>query len=239
MQTLGISRHPEKGFWEPTQRLEHLGLDIDFQEGLFRVPPQKIVTLSVLARNIGSTAASGRRLVRARVLAGFIGYAQSVYLACPPARFYLRALHDALASRSSWEGSVRLPRQALRDLRWWEQLGRADVSRAIWRSPVDETLHCDASHLAWGGVLNGTVPAHGMWTGRACGRHINFLELLAVHRTLQAFLDRLRGKSVLLWEDNMTVVHVLTNRTTRSPELMHLLRKVWLLIDSAGIQLSV
>ena len=113
------------------------------------------------------------------------------------------------------------------------------MSRAIWRSPVDRTLHCDASHLAWGGVLDGTVPASGMWTGRARGRHINYLELLAVHHSLQAFGSQLRGQSVLLWEDNMTIVHVLTNRTTRSHELMHLLRRVHYLIDSLGVSLTV
>jgi len=239
MQSLGVTRHLTKGHWEVTQRLEHLGLDVDLGAGMFRVPPSKLARLMKQARSLGPTAARDARRVPARVLAGFIGYAQSVYLACPPARFYLRALHDVLNSRASWASSVRLSRQALRDLRWWAQIGSADVARAIWRSPTDETLHCDASHLAWGGVLNGTVPAHGIWTGRACGRHINFLELLAVHHTLQAFLDRLRGRSVLLWEDNTTVVHVLTNDTSRSPALMHLLRKVWFLLDTAGIQLTV
>ena len=34
-------------------------------------------------------------------------------------------------------------------------------------------------------------------------------------------------------------MQVLTNRTTRSPELMHLLRRVWRLLDSAGIDLTV
>ena len=37
----------------------------------------------------------------------------------------------------------------------------------------------------------------------------------------------------------MTVVHVLTNRTSRSPELMHELRRLWRLIDTLGIDLSV
>ena len=44
---------------------------------------------------------------------------------------------------------------------------------------------------------------------------------------------------MLLWVDNQTVVHVLTNRTTRSPELMQLLRRLWRLLDTAGIQLTV
>lgn len=236
---LGLTRHPEKGYWEPTQRLEHLGLDVDLEAGLFRVPPAKIDGLMRHARDIIAQGTRQARWLPVRSLASFVGYAQSVYLACPAARFYLRALHDVMATRRSWASDVKLTRQALRDLGWWRQLGSADVARAIWRAPEDSTLHCDASRLAWGGVLDGTVPAQGMWTGRERGRHINYLELLAVHHTLATFLDRLQGRSVLLWEDNMTVVHVLTNRTTRSPELMHLLRRVWYLLDSAGISLAV
>ena len=239
LENLGISRHPGKGVWEPAQRLEHLGLDVDTADGLFRVPPAKLQGLMAQARDLMALATREARLVSARRLASFVGYAQSVYLACPPARFYLRELHTVLASRSTWDSNVRLSRQALRDLRWWRQIATANVARAIWRPPTDRTLHCDASRLAWGGVLDGTVPAQGFWKGRDRGRHINYLELAAVHHTLARFLEELRGASVLLWEDNMTIVHVLTNRTTRSPELMHLLRRVWYLVDCAGIHLAV
>ena len=239
LDRLGLTRHPEKGFWEPTQRLEHLGLDVDTADGLFRVPPAKLSGLMQQAGALLAHSAARRRLVSVRTLAGFVGYAQSVELACPAARFYLRSLHDVMATRASWDGEVRLSKQARRDLRWWRHIGRADVSRAIWRSPTDRTLHTDASRLAWGGVLDGTVPAQGMWTGRDRGRHINYLELMAVYLSLQRFAGELQGASVLLWEDNQTIVQVLTNRTTRSHELMHLLRKVWRVIDGAGIQLSV
>ena len=239
LDALGISRHPEKAVWEPTQRLEHLGLDVDAREGLFRVPPHKLLALMKQARALLGQAARSSRWLPARALAGFIGYAQSVELACPMARFYLRALHDSLATRTSWNGDARLTRQALRDLSWWREIGTADVSRAIWRPATDRTLHCDASQLAWGGVLDGTVPAQGFWEGRTRGRHINWLELMAVYLSLQRWEGELQGASILLWEDNMTVVHVLTNRTTRSPHLMHLLRKVWRLIDSMGVHLTV
>lgn len=239
LDRLGVKRHPEKGFWEPTQRLEHLGLDVDTRVGLFRVPPAKLQSLMQMAAALRRTAAAERRLIPVRTLASFVGFAQSVELACPAARFYLRSLHNVMATRATWESRVRLDRQALRDLAWWQRIATADVSRAIWRPATDRTLHTDASRLAWGGVLDGTVPARGMWTGRDRSRHINYLELLAVYLSLQRFHGELQGASVLLYEDNMTVVHVLSNRTTRSPELMHLLRKVWRLIDGAGMTLSV
>lgn len=239
MDYLGIQRHPDKGEWEPTQHLEHLGLDIDLEHGLFRVPPRKLTELMRQARDVSGLATREARLVPARLLAGFIGYAQSVALACPQARFYLRSLHDALSSRTSWDGRVRLGKQALRDLAWWKHIDKAEVARAIWQQPEQATLHTDASKLAWGAVLNNTVPAQGFWRPRDRSNHITYLELLAVHRALQAFLTPLQGKSTLLWCDNQSVVHILTNRTTRSPEMMALLRRVWYLIDKAGIDLRV
>ena len=239
MSFLGITRHPDKGEWEPTQRLEHLGLDIDTEAGLFRVPPRKVVELMRQARDVLGRAKQEARLIPARELAGFIGYAQSVSLACPPARFFLRSLHDCLSTRTSWDGRVRLSKQALRDLAWWKRFDDADVSRAIWQEPAQSTLHTDASKLAWGGVLDQTVPAQGFWRPRDRSRHITYLELLAVHHTLQTFLSRLKGRSTLLWCDNSSVVHILENRTSRSPEMMALLRRVWWLLDSAGIDLRV
>ena len=92
LDALGISRHPEKAVWEPTQRLEHLGLDVDAREGLFRVPPHKLLALMKQARALLGQAARSSRWLLARALASFVGYAQSVELACPMARFYLRAL---------------------------------------------------------------------------------------------------------------------------------------------------
>jgi len=172
-------------------------------------------------------------------LASLAGRAQSVHLACPAARFYLRELHTVIASRSSWGALVRLTRQALRDLRWWAQLPSASVSRAIWRPPEDVVLHCDASRTGWGGVLDSTVPAHGFWSPRERGHHITYLELMAVQRSIEAFEPRLRGRSVLLWEDNQAVRHILSAGSSRSPELMRLLRRVWWQLDSAAIDLRV
>ena len=62
----------------------------------------KLLKLMRQARALMGQAARSKRWLPARALAGFIGYAQSVELACPMARFYLRALHDSLATRTSW-----------------------------------------------------------------------------------------------------------------------------------------
>ncbi|WP_371079275.1 hypothetical protein, partial [Salmonella enterica] len=40
-----------------------------------------------------------------------------------------------------------------------------------------------------------------------------------------------------LWEDNQAVVAILKSWTTRSPDMMRILRKLWLLLDSLNITL--
>ncbi|KAJ1641140.1 hypothetical protein T492DRAFT_583485, partial [Pavlovales sp. CCMP2436] len=90
LDSLGLIRHPDKRVWEPTQRLEHLGLEIDTSRSLFLIPPRKQHQLAGQARELLWAAASQRRLVSERLLSSFIGCAQSVHLACPATRFYLR-----------------------------------------------------------------------------------------------------------------------------------------------------
>eukprot|EP00873_Tetraselmis_striata_P029448 jgi/Tetstr1/449712/TSEL_036780.t1 len=47
----------------------------------------------------------------------------------------------------------------------------------------------------------------------------------------------LRGRQVLLHEDNMGLVHLLANLTSRSPMLMTELRKLWFILDSNDISI--
>eukprot|EP01050_Picozoa_sp_SAG11_P024635 SAG11_NODE_5310_length_1600_cov_1.300466_1_plen_132_part_00 len=129
-----------------------------------------------------------------------------MYLVCPPTRLYLRALHDCLKSKRSWASNVRLSRQALHDLAWWQDLGGRHNGRTIWRSPDQAELHSDASLFAWGGVLNRQCLAHGIWTEAERRHHITFLELLAVLRNVTAFLPRLKSRRCLLHDDGVASV---------------------------------
>ena len=240
LRLLGLSRHPSKGEWDPVQNLEHLGLEIDSKAGVFRVSAKRQTKIRRSAADLGVLAAKQRRRVPARRLAGFIGLAQSVYLAVPAARFFLRSLHNVLPhGKASWAGRVLLDRAALRDLQWWATFGSdpRHNGRGIWRLPDTAVLHCDALDTGWGGVLNQSEGARGFWRPAQLQEHITLKELRAVRLTVQTFLPKLRGRRVLLWEDNQAVQHILTNLTSRSPELMHELRKLWWLLDSNDITL--
>ena len=67
--------------------------------------------------------------------------------------------------------------------------------------------------------------------------HITFKELKAVRCAIQAFLPELKGKRLLLHEDNQSVIGVLTHLTSRSPTMMCELRKLFLLTDTYDIKI--
>eukprot|EP00854_Cymbomonas_tetramitiformis_P006303 gene6303-biopygen6343 len=115
---LGLFRNEKKGHWEPTQLVEHLGLEVDFEEGLFRVTEKILKKIHSKATAILCRATREQRWVQARELAGFNGLCQAVYLAVPTARLYLRELYFVLGKKSSWGSKVKLTRQAWGDLRW-------------------------------------------------------------------------------------------------------------------------
>ncbi|KAK3252441.1 hypothetical protein CYMTET_38263 [Cymbomonas tetramitiformis] len=237
---LGLSRNEKKGQWEPTQLVEHLGLEVDLKAGQFRVTPARLQKIHLQSKALLSEASRQRRWLPARKLAAFTGLCQSVYLAVPPARLYLRELHFVLSTRRGWGAKVKLTRQAWSDIEGWLRLPAQSRwnGRKIWRSPTRAKVHTDASLFAWGGVLNLKHAARGFWSDELRHLHITHLELEAVYKTVQSFLRELTGKVVRLYCDNQAVVAMLSHFTSRNPELMRRMRRLWILLDLNDIELQ-
>eukprot|EP00873_Tetraselmis_striata_P016992 jgi/Tetstr1/437256/TSEL_025986.t1 len=236
---LGMLRNPNKGVWEPTQVGPHLGLIIDLKRGEFRAPEEKLIALAKAARSLLGRAASNKRWLPARQLASFAGKAQFMYLAVTPARFFLRELHCVLATRQGWGGRVRMTNQLRRDLEWWTQVHAQHNGRSMYKPVETAYLHADSSSYGWGAVLNNNsaYQARGFWYEDDRSHHITWKELRAVRHAVESFLPQLRGRRVLLHEDNTAVVAALTNLTSRSPVMMEELRKLWHLLDIHDISI--
>lgn len=237
LDSLGLSRNEKKGQWEPSHTITHLGLELDFCRCEIRAPADKLRKLSSQAWDLLCRAARNRRSVPVRELAKLAGRAQFLYLAIPAARFYLRELHNVIATKTSWNGYVKITKQLRRDLEWWRSVPREQNGRPIF-SPVETAyMHTDSSGFGWGAVLNECEEARGFWQPRDRQQHITFKELKAVRLAVECFLPALRGRRVLLHEDNQAVVHILTTLTSRSPALMNELRKLWYLLDVNNISI--
>jgi hypothetical protein len=97
-------------------------MEMDFEEGVFRVAVKKLKNISVFAKNLLCAAASIKRCAQVKALASLARKAQFLHLAIPVARFLLRELHDVVSSAETWSGTVRISKRLKRDLEWWRQV---------------------------------------------------------------------------------------------------------------------
>jgi hypothetical protein len=67
-------------------------MEMDFEQGVFRAPIQKLKDISVFAKNILCTATASKPWVPVKTLASLARKAQFMHLAIPVARLYIRAL---------------------------------------------------------------------------------------------------------------------------------------------------
>ena len=153
------------------------------------------------------------------------------------------ASYDDLAQMRSWRDSVRLSKQAVRDIREFTCLHSSKhVGRAIWLGPETAELSSDAGPYGWGGRVwrpERLAPAWGFWSPAEAQMHITWRELRAVRLLAEWYAEVLRHRRVLLWEDNTAVVHIITNMVSRSPELMAELRLLLDVLEKLDCELSV
>jgi hypothetical protein len=240
LQASGLSRSPTKGQWEPSMVLhDHLGMTINSQTGTFTAPARRCGAAASLAKDLLCASSRSCRRVPTKTLRKFAGTAVSMTLAIRSARFRLRSIFDCLDTTSPVS---TLSRQATTDLHWWTRLSAtsSDNGMPIWPPSTSRTLYCDASgDVGWGAKLQAgasTLHANGYWIhGKEQDQHITWKELRAVRLSLQAFLPEVKNQHVLLWEDNMPVVHIIASGSSRSPALMHELRLLWAFLAANNI----
>eukprot|EP00873_Tetraselmis_striata_P004745 jgi/Tetstr1/425009/TSEL_015477.t1 len=142
--------------------------------------------------------------------------------------------------------ATELPR--FTDIGAWER-GSCDkwVSRMYlkpgtnkWRFIIDlRELHkwCNTLKMSYETLKHMRHMTRGFWQEDDRAHHITWKELRAVRHAVGSFLPQLRGRRVLLHEDNTAVVASQTNLTSRSPVMMEELRKLWHLLDIHDISI--
>jgi hypothetical protein len=74
--------------------------------------------------------------------------------------------------------------------------------------------------LRLGSNVKRAIGTRGFWSAIDEQQHITWKELKAVRLAVLSFLPLLRGRKVLMHEDNQAVVVVLSHLTSRSPAMM-------------------
>lgn len=265
MWNLGLTRHPNKGEWHGSTRVQHLGVIIDTMRMRYYVAPAKVARVRALAAALLKQARLGRRWVSREKVRSFCGICVSLTLAMPFARYHCRSLYDALTPRRNPKDAaaarppraarggarVRLSHAGLRDLRVWQRLtSTLDEGRDILPRKPDGILHTDAAEVGYGGTLArkgvpgdpGEWESQAIWTAGDREDCITVRELRSVRLLLEGRLgerSQEAGMRLLrLCGDNTGVVAVARTFTSASRPMMRELRRLKATLDARGLRLQ-
>ena len=223
-QILGFKLNLDKCHLEPSQILEHLGMVVDFESGVFTLSATRKAKVQQQAKALLMSAARNKRVVPLKSLQRFTGLAQSCKLAVPLTDHFLRSLYNdqGIPMHPGW---ARLTHQSMSDLKFWVTLAPHNVGAPIWQPPVDVQVFTDASSYACGAVLPDGSELSIPWVGAELGLHINLQELLAVVKVFEA-TPELHNCVVQLCVDNMCVLHWLAGMSAKCSMAQSLLRQL-------------
>uniref|UniRef100_A0A8D8QUR0 Enzymatic polyprotein n=1 Tax=Cacopsylla melanoneura TaxID=428564 RepID=A0A8D8QUR0_9HEMI len=233
LQSLGWIINFKKSQLTPIQVLQFLGimwnpsLDVKYlpqgKRNLIQEYLVKVVTSGLWSWKI------------AMKIIGFLSFAAFVI---PFGRIHYRRIQWGCRHlpRSQPLKLFSIPEVTLVQIQWWlPALHR--VSHIFARNP-EVFITTDASDSGWGVLMNDRT-SMGTWSAAQEIWHINVKELFAVRKALELNLLFLRGKSILVQSDNLTVVaYIRKEGGTRSLPLLRETESLFHLAESNNIFLT-
>ena len=228
MKKMGWIRALDKGTWDPVQRWNFLGLQVDTAKGLVFIPQEKLIKY---LENLDLILS--KKYVTVRELASLAGKIVSVMRAFAPALIHLRTTF-ALISRCTdgsqgWSERVEVSEAVRLDLEWLKVHLKRNQGRFAWRPARVLVLATDAcTEIGWGATLkigNKLLKARGTWSREQASWDIHILEMLAVKLAILAFANHLRNCNFQIIIDNQVCWHTLP-KGSKIPELNKLIIEI-------------
>ena len=226
-----IAGHKMEG---PTCKLTFLGIELDSEAGILRLPAEK---LQRLQREIRWW--TGRSSCTKRDLLSLIGQLQHACCVVRPGRTFLRRMIGLAKVARELHHRLRLNKGFKSDLLWWACFlptwnGISMMAGAPRRHDV--TLTSDTSGL-WG---CGAFSSMGEWfqvewPASWIKLHITIKELLPVVVGVAMWGSKWRGKTIICNCDNAAVVAILNSGSSKDERAMQLLRSLFLFMASYDV----
>lgn len=236
---LGYFLGVKKCVLRPVKCLTYLGMIVDSSLQSFLIPEDKKMKFEQLRHKILTFKAT----VPVRDLQRMMGKCISFSLAFPGAKFYIREMSGAIGRAGNAANVVKFSVSLREEIRFWEFLN-SWKGHIPWRSErhVALTVSTDASSFRWAAVIHhasGDEEIGDFWEEPAQGEHINVKEFRAVERALACLPQQVRDCRVDLHSDNQTVIDIWMGRGSRSRALNAVAKRLFQLVTSRNIQLSM
>lgn len=211
----------------PTQKLVHLGFEVDSVSSSFMVPAKKREKFQMLRESI-----LNEKIATLNMLQKFVGSCQSLKAAFPASSLFTRQCSLAMKDLSD-VAPTPLSLQVLEEITFWRFVDSM-TTPIPWRKEqhVFIKLSADSSGFKWGATteVNGVLKEFGdYWESPVLQMNICVKEAMALFQLLQAVFDDLWDKRVDVLMDNEGLVLAWNGLKATSPELTSVLRQIFLL----------
>jgi hypothetical protein len=229
----GFKINSKKSSLFPCKQVQHLGMLLDFEQGVLEVPPHKLKTIR---KELGKLVT--HRTLTCRKVASILGQVRSYLVALP----FLRLVTDQLLQFSNlhktkgWDHGVPLAYEFRQQVVELETYLHPGFGRKFF-TPPSRNLHSDSSQEGWGGLdpESGAL-VHDFWRHQRT-LHINYKELEAAVATVKSLARP--GESIKLSVDNTVAYSYLKKWGGRVQGLNTILKPLWLWCREKDIQVSV
>ena len=235
-QEIGVPLAPDKTVG-PLQVLDFAGIRLDTVQMQASLPPDKISKFSQSIQDI--IKMKSVQLKQIQSLAGMLNFACGVIA---PARAFSRRLYNLQIGLSKPFHHKKVTQEVRADLKVWNSFLQGYNSKTFfldYRFLSQDLLHLytdSSSTIGFGGVF-GRQWFHGLWSDSSRGANIALLELYPICLAIKLWGGQLSNKCLQINSDNMAVVHIINNSTSKDPTIMALLRILVLDCMSANIMI--
>ena len=201
---LGFIVHPTKSVFEPTTRIQYLGVIIDSETMKVTLTQERKTNIKT-----GCSKLIIKSRCSIRELAKVIGMIVASFPAVKHGPLHYRQLEKEktvalMNSKGDFDQIMQLSEAACEELKWWSD-NVETAENDILQSEPDLVISTDASLTGWGCHCEG-VSSGGQWLASEKDFHINYLELKAVLLALKSFRSKTASQHVRLMIDNTTAV---------------------------------
>ena len=218
----------------PKTSIIYLGLEIDSVEMVVRMPMQKVQEIISKIRFV-----KDQKKVTLKCMQQLIGVLNFATRVIVPGRPFLRRLINATCGLTKPFHHLRVTKVMKQDLDMWLRFfdnynGISIFHDRFWVSNADVELFTDSAAgegLGFGAIY-GNQWTHGIWPeswhSSGLTNDITVLEAFPILVCLVLWGSSLTNKKILFRSDNESVTHILNTMTSRSANVMVLLRAITL-----------
>ena len=222
---LGLPLHPQKCLG-PASCMVVLGIELDTVAQIARLPTDKFSSIQDVLSQW-----STRKCCKKKELQSLIGLLHHACMVVWPGRTFLRRMIDLLSCFRNDSHPIRLNVEFRKDLAWWvEFFGQWNgISFFLFPTlePLPDFAVCsDASGVIGYGAFMDNEWFNGRWSPLQLPLSIAYKELFPVVLAAHVWAPHWSRRRILFHVDNEAVVHILNSRTSKDPNIMHLLRSL-------------